>query len=206
MCEESDNPDRPPFIGEDSVIFNGKEEAGHETFVLERAAHRSFCKTGGILQMDVVNSWGKSYDVAVCCALISARRHLGEVVSSDGDWSEEGWMRGRALYAHVTSFLSPCLWPQKTCAQCSRTFCTDGHAWGGSDVCRKCGGGSCRIDMGKVTCSDCGLVGPFQRAKPTDWCWYCSNGYKDKKDAAANLKKRWDQLVASLKLKNMRVL
>jgi hypothetical protein len=198
-CEEIDKPTNPPVINNTKVFFNGKGEDGHETFVLHRAAHRDFCKTGGIKQMDTVDSWGKGYDVAVCCVLLSAHRHLRERVTSDGDWSEEGWMRARALYAKVTSQLVTSPWPEKCCTQCGRFFARNHHSWGGREICRKCKG-SGYVRVGEVTtCSTCCSKNTFRKEKPKNWCWFCSNGYKDKEKAAKAIEKRWLEITKALK-------
>ena len=198
VCKESDQPGLPPVIDDKVVCFNGKGEQGHETFVLQRSGGKEFCKTGGISQMNIGDSWGKHYDIAVCAVLLAAKRHLGYRVTSDGNWSDEGWMRARALYARVTSHIVACPWPQKTCIQCERTFSRNGHAWGGHQACQRCGSGSCRVEEGKTTCYQCHSVNSFRYVKPTTWCWYCASGYKGKVDAAADLTKKWEDMVTSL--------
>ena len=79
-------------IRKDELFFNGIGEDGHETFVFEKDVDMNgrfiqyeddetksrifnFCKTAQ-----------KPYDIAVCCALIIAKKHLGDgiKVSSDG--------------------------------------------------------------------------------------------------------------------------
>ena len=84
-----DKSDQAYRINESEVWFNGREEndQGHETFWFTRKcpSRRSvdpdkwfaFCKTAH-----------KPYDEIVCCFLLIAKKHLGDmiVVSSDGDW------------------------------------------------------------------------------------------------------------------------
>jgi hypothetical protein len=206
VCKEYRKPNQPPVIDSAVVRFNGKGENGHETFYLPKTAHRACCTTGGIAQMDNGDSWGKPYDVAVCAVLISAKRHLGEKVSSDGNWDDAGWLRARALYTKVTYFISPPLWPVKLCVKCHRAFSKRGHNWGGYEFCHKCGGGGrhCYGKLGDV-CMKCGEVNSFRKAHPTTWCWYCSSGYKGKADAGEAVAKRWKEVVTSLKRKHMRI-
>jgi len=199
MCEEYTKPDVPPVINDREVRFNGKGKDGHETFLLTRVAHNESCKTGGPSQVSFCESWGKHYDIAVSCVLLSAKQHLRERVSSDGDWSEESWLRARALYAHITSRIVLCPWPQKTCSKCEKIFKSHGHAWGGSKVCSKCKGGSYHSNNLGTVCMTCKAVNSFRLAKPRTWCWYCSNGYKNKEEAAEDLTKKWELITEELK-------
>ena len=200
VCKEYTDTETPPVINDGEVRFNGKGKDGHETFLLTKAAHDGFCKTGGPSQVSFCGSWGKHYDVAVSCVLLSARHHLKEVVSSDGDWSEESWLRARTLYAHVTSRIVLCPWAQKTCSQCGKIFKGSGHAWGGHKICVKCKGGSYSSNNLGTVCMTCKAVNSFRLAKPKTWCWYCSNGYKNKEEAAEDLTKKWAQLTKELKV------
>lgn len=145
VCLEQNKPMKPPKITREEVRFNGKEENGHETFMISRSTTNDFCKTGGICQADILDQWGKSYDVAVCAVLISAHHHLQLEVSSDGEWDEDGWMRARTIYGVVTNRLPLCPWAQKSCAQCHQYFALN-HSWGGGgksslDNCYMCSNG-----------------------------------------------------------------
>lgn len=199
VCEEYTKPEAPPVINGTEVRFNGKGKDGHETFYLPRAAHKECCKTGGPSQVTFCGSWGKHYDIAVSSVLLSAKRHLREDIESDGDWSEDSWLRARTLYAHVTSRIVPCPWPQKACSQCGKIFKRQGHAWGGHKICSKCGKGSYTSSYLGTVCMNCNALNSFKLGKPKTWCWYCSNGYKDKHDAAEDLTKRWAVLTEELK-------
>jgi hypothetical protein len=83
-------------INDEEIWFNGdsKHDLDHETFSVKRDAdplyperNRDFCKTAR-----------KPYDVLVCCALISLKRHLPGAFSftSDGDYSD--WASAVAFY------------------------------------------------------------------------------------------------------------
>jgi len=199
VCEELDKTEAPPIINDSEVRFNGKGKNGHETFFLTKAAHDHNCKTGGPSQVSFCSSWGKHYDIAVSCVLLAAKQHIGEVVTSDGDWSEESWFRARAIYAHITSRIVLCPWPQKACSKCQKIFKSRGHAWGGHKVCSKCKGGSYSSNNLGTVCMGCKAVNSFRYAKPRTWCWYCSSGYKNKEEAAEDLTKKWAAMTEELK-------
>lgn len=203
VCFERDEPDRPPQVDEEAVQFNGRGEEGCETLYIPRAAHRTFCKTGGPDQMEFGgDSWGKAYDSAVCAVLLAASRHLGAEVSSDGEWDEPGWSQARALYGRAAGHIARCPWPVKRCAKCPRVFKAEGHAWGGDKICVKCGCGSWRgYRTGRsapvMRCMDCGGTRSKTRA-PLSWCFYCSNGYATKEDAKVDLQSRWSRVLAQI--------
>lgn len=70
-----------PEVTKSLIAFNGIEDDGHETMILERKGKEfQFCKTAR-----------KPYDFAVVCLLILAHHHAPDVweISSDGD--EEEW-------------------------------------------------------------------------------------------------------------------
>ena len=75
-----------PMISYETIRFNGRDDAGYETFMLHREANDEFCKTAQ-----------KDYDPVVCAVLIAAHKHGPDVlrVTSDG-WIDE-WQSGLAL-------------------------------------------------------------------------------------------------------------
>jgi hypothetical protein len=89
------------------VYLNGIGELSHETFCLERVTDITgftqrdddnglifkFCKTAQ-----------KPYDIAVCSALIIAKRYFGEsiMISSDGDNAE--WKESKALCQKILGY------------------------------------------------------------------------------------------------------
>ena len=91
----------------DVIFLNGIGELAHESFLLERVTDISgftqrddddglifkFCKTAQ-----------KPYDIAVCSALIIAKKHFGEsiVISSDGD--NEEWEESKALCQKILGY------------------------------------------------------------------------------------------------------
>ena len=77
---EYDEPNKPPQIDENAVRFNGRDEDGHETFLIPRVGNRwEFCKTAR-----------KPYDVYVVACLILLHHYNPEFTwSSDGDTQEE---------------------------------------------------------------------------------------------------------------------
>ena len=84
--------DAPAIANDHYVRFNGIEDEGHETFVLDYEKSRfDFCKTAR-----------KPYDKYVTACLILAKVHFGNeiTVSSDGDL--EDWNEGLELVKGLT--------------------------------------------------------------------------------------------------------
>ena len=90
----------------DMIYLNGIGELSHETFLLERVTD-----TTGFTQRDddgmifkFCKTAQKPYDIAVCSALIIAKKHFGEsiVISSDGD--NEEWKASKALCQKILGY------------------------------------------------------------------------------------------------------
>ena len=91
----------------DVVFLNGIGELTHETFCLDRVTDIT-----GFTQRDEDNGLifkfcktaQKPYDIAVCSALIIAKKHFGEsiMISSDGD--NEEWQESKALCQKVLGY------------------------------------------------------------------------------------------------------
>jgi hypothetical protein len=88
------------------VFLNGIGELSHETFCLERVTD-----TTGFTQRDddglifkFCKTAQKPYDIAVCSALIIAKKHFGEsiMISSDGD--NEEWQESKALCQKILGY------------------------------------------------------------------------------------------------------
>ena len=81
-------------LSKNLITLNGIEDAGHQTFVLDRVnSGWNFCKTAR-----------QPYDIAVCCALIIASLHCKDfTVSSDGDFEDEGWYIAREITPFIVS-------------------------------------------------------------------------------------------------------
>jgi hypothetical protein len=80
----------PVQVGPDEVWFNGKGDAGHETFVFKRdklgrqgdgGEAFTFCKTAQ-----------KPYDLVVCTILIAAKKHFGDDIKVTSDGDETDWV------------------------------------------------------------------------------------------------------------------
>ena len=163
VCYQSDEMSRAPAIEEHLVQFNGRGAAGCETFVLLRRCHDASCKTEL-----------RPYDLAVCCALISAKRHLRLfTVQSDGDWDGNAWLLARSLYRAIFGFDSPPLWAVKACRKCKRKFAVKGHNWGGGKICVKCRCGSSRTVGRLTTCLKCNGHRFVYKAS-SELCYFCS--------------------------------
>lgn len=217
---EGSNLSSPPVANKKEVRFNGKGELRHETFLLLNTKHHLWCKTGGPRQMDYCTAWGKDYDLAVCVVLILASHHFTEVVTSDGDWDEEGWQRARALYTRVTRRIARCPWETKQCRQCARAFAAKGHSWGaGKRACPECGCGS-SMSSGKSLnrCMDCAerlhprgsnpflsrsehqlkSVPEVVETGDKSLCYYCSVGVKTPAEAGARVAAQMERMLVEL--------
>lgn len=72
-----------PLVGMASIIFNGIGDEAHETFLMARVPNDrgfAFCKTAH-----------KPYDIAVCLALIMAKKRLGTDIEIASDGSADEW-------------------------------------------------------------------------------------------------------------------
>ena len=85
-------------IDSESIIFNGIGEQGHETFTMNRKNPMEESYTGENEYFDFCKTARKEYDIAVCCALIIAKKHFGDIirVSSDGQ-DQDGWGKAKEL-------------------------------------------------------------------------------------------------------------
>ena len=85
-------------IDSESIIFNGIGEQGHETFTMNRKNPMEESYTGENEYFDFCKTARKEYDIAVCCALIIAKKYFGDIikVSSDGE-DEDGWDKAKEL-------------------------------------------------------------------------------------------------------------
>ena len=90
----------------DMIYLNGIGELSHETFLLERVTD-----TTGFTQRDddglifkFCKTALKPYDIAVCSALIIAKKHFDKsiMISSDGD--NEEWKESKALCQKILGY------------------------------------------------------------------------------------------------------
>jgi hypothetical protein len=97
LSVEYDLPNIPPLANSEWIYFNGKGDAGHETFMIEReSVDWTCCKTAQ-----------KPYDIAVTAALIYLSALHGFDVESDGDSAD--WQAGLILAKTVWPELSSVL-------------------------------------------------------------------------------------------------
>jgi len=81
-----------PIFDDDAIVFNGRGEAGYETFAScrdepprpDRPLIFSFCKTSH-----------RPYDLAVQCSLIVLKHHLGNNIIVTSDGAEAEWNNAR---------------------------------------------------------------------------------------------------------------
>jgi hypothetical protein len=80
-------------INDEEIWFNGdaKFDLDHETFHVKR-------DTVDLLTKDFCKTARKPYDVLVCCALISLKRHLPGAFSFTSDGDRSDWASAIAFY------------------------------------------------------------------------------------------------------------
>ncbi len=93
LVYECDETDKPPVCEGEVIRFNGADDDGHETFMLEQNSKWTFCKTAR-----------KPYDIAVVAILCLAYHYAhydGNIldVSSDGD--ADDWEAGLDLAKRI---------------------------------------------------------------------------------------------------------
>lgn len=90
-------------VNGENMIFNGIGEEAHETFTMNRTNPLEKSHTGEIEYFDFCKTARKEYDIAVCCALIIAKKYFGNriKVSSDG---EEEWEESKELCQKVLKY------------------------------------------------------------------------------------------------------
>tara|TARA_R110000803_G_scaffold177331_1_gene239718 strand:- start:713 stop:1183 length:471 start_codon:yes stop_codon:yes gene_type:complete len=86
------------------IRFNGIGEQGHETFTMNRINPMEKSHTGDIEYFDFCKTAEKEYDIAVCCALIIAKNHFGNIikVTSDGGFLE--WKEANTLCKDILKY------------------------------------------------------------------------------------------------------
>jgi hypothetical protein len=101
LKEESDVDDEP-IVNDREIRFNGREDDGHETFLLKKDAKGfQFCKTAR-----------KPYDMAVGLVLLLAKANGKDVieVQSDGLWDDDSeWVPIRSVYKEIFGRKPPTL-------------------------------------------------------------------------------------------------
>jgi len=92
LDREWDNDSEPPEVTDELVAFNGRADAGHETFFFERENNQfNFCKTAR-----------KPYDDVVVASLIMAHYFDPEFTwSSDGNFDDGDFNAGLDLATQI---------------------------------------------------------------------------------------------------------
>lgn len=84
ICFECDEPNRLPEADPNLIIFNGKEDDGHETFFFHVSNFGfQFCKT----------AW-KPYDTPVVAILVILKSYYGNLLNLSSDGTEDDWEEG----------------------------------------------------------------------------------------------------------------
>jgi len=78
LCYEDDKPYEKPEISRDHIRFNGRNEAGFETFYFDLTG--GFCKTGR-----------RDYDTPVCLILMAIKHCLRNNIKTTSDGNDKDW-------------------------------------------------------------------------------------------------------------------
>jgi hypothetical protein len=93
----------------DLLYFNGIQENAHETFYFERMLSTQRHVQYHDVEQDKIFGFCKTaqkpYDIAVCSALIIAKKHFGSdiIISSDGE-DEDGWLEAKTLTQDILGY------------------------------------------------------------------------------------------------------
>jgi hypothetical protein len=102
---DNDGPDEPPKVTDAMILFDGRGEQGHETFLFSRQkpeTSRTTSTRGDEESFGFCKTAMKPYDLVVCLCLLSLTRHAPDCVriGSDGNWDEE-WLEARKTYKQL---------------------------------------------------------------------------------------------------------
>jgi len=88
LAKEYSDINSPPLVDDDKVIFNGKDDDGHETFLISKvpSSKFNFCKTAC-----------KPYDLYVVACLVLAKIHFGKGIELSSDGELKDWQDGIRL-------------------------------------------------------------------------------------------------------------
>ena len=89
LVYELDETDKPPVCEGEMIQFNGPDDEGHETFILNQNGGRDFCKTAR-----------KPYDIAVV-AILCLAHHQDNSFEPGSDGDAEDWEEGLALARRI---------------------------------------------------------------------------------------------------------
>ena len=97
LAREYDDTSKKPEINSNYVIFNGKEDKGHETFMFSRVTKVADYLSNKKMSFSFCKTARKPYDKFVVACLIYAKIVFGKDVkiSSDGDIKD--WQAGKLL-------------------------------------------------------------------------------------------------------------
>tara|TARA_R110002124_G_scaffold134896_7_gene297689 strand:- start:391 stop:864 length:474 start_codon:yes stop_codon:yes gene_type:complete len=101
--------DQKSNVDSEYIHFNGIGEQSHETFTMNRKnpMEKSYIDPDNesLEYFDFCKTARKEYDIAVCCALIIAKKYFGNIikVSSDGI-DEDGWDKAKELCQDILKY------------------------------------------------------------------------------------------------------
>ena len=91
------------------VIFNGIGDNAHETFYFERVIQKAEFEqfrddTTKTHLFNFTKTARKPYDIAVCSALIIAKKHFGEDIFVSSDGNNEEWTESKELCQRILGY------------------------------------------------------------------------------------------------------
>lgn len=99
---EYDEPQVKPNVSISEVRFNGIDENGHETFLINLNATSSKQDDGTVFAC--CKTAQKPYDLLVTASLIAAKKHLGNDIRVASDGDDTDWEEARDLCERVLGY------------------------------------------------------------------------------------------------------
>ena len=91
-------------INGNDIRFNGIGEESHETFTINRKNPMEKSYDGEIKYFDFCKTARKEYDIAVCCALIVAKKHFGDIINISSDGNNEELEEANSLCKNILKY------------------------------------------------------------------------------------------------------
>jgi|TARA_R110000796_G_scaffold214842_1_gene330840 hypothetical protein len=91
-------------VDSESIIFNGIGEQGHETFTMNRKNPMEKSYNDKYEYFDFCKTARKEYDIAVCCALIVAKKHFGDIINISSDGNNEELEEANSLCKNILKY------------------------------------------------------------------------------------------------------
>jgi hypothetical protein len=106
--KELDNTtDQKFYINSDELFLNGVGKNSHETFWFPRAITdiKDYQKDDNSTKVfEFCKTARKPYDIAVCCALIIAKKHFGADIKVSSDGENDEWIKAKELCNNILKY------------------------------------------------------------------------------------------------------